>query len=84
MVKISFAGSSEIENYFDEMMFVLDALDTIQEGWAGSLLTDESSVSDFLMTPEELKKFKKALGVPVKDSNTILSLCKKLRKKKSK
>lgn len=82
MTKIEFSSTSEMDDYFDEMMKVLDALEEVHEGWAESLLTDESTVSDFMMSKEELKVFKNSLGLKtIKDSDSILSICKKIRKK---
>ena len=82
MVKIEYATSGGMSEYFDEMMKVLDALEEVQEGWADSLLTDESTVGDFMMSKAELKVFFDALGIKGKEKDSILNLCKKLRKKK--
>ena len=82
MVKIEYASSGDLEEYFDEMMLVLEALDEVQEGWADSLLTDESAVSDFMMDKAELKVFFGKLGIKGKEKDTILKLCKKMRKLK--
>ena len=79
MVKIEYASSGGIEEYCDEMMLVLEALEEVHEGWAESLLTDESQVLDFMMTKEELKVFFNALKIKGSEDDTILSLCKKLR-----
>jgi hypothetical protein len=82
MTKIEFNSTSELDDYFDEMMKVLDALEEVQEGWADSLLTDDSTVADFMMNKEELKVFKNSLGIKsIKDTDDILSVCKKIRKK---
>tara|TARA_B100000579_G_scaffold437980_1_gene470497 strand:- start:10299 stop:10556 length:258 start_codon:yes stop_codon:yes gene_type:complete len=79
MVKIEYTSTGGMEEYFNEMMLVLEALEEVQEGWSESLLTDESAVADFLMDKKELKVFFDSLGIKGKESDTILSLCKKLR-----
>jgi len=83
-MKIEFASDSILQKYFEEMMLVLSALESVEEDWGESLLTDESSVSDFMMRDYERKAFEKALGIKVKKDHKIVDLCKKLRKKAKK
>jgi hypothetical protein len=84
--KIVLASQKKVDKNQENIQKILDALAVAckEEGFSGALVTDESSISDFLFSytdkQEEkiLKKISKILNVPVKSSDYLVAICKKL------
>jgi len=74
MKQIKIATNNKIKKYDFEIIRILSALDGLEEGWGGSLLTDESMVADFCLTPTEIKNLSKQLRVPISEDDLFLNI----------
>ena len=78
MKQIKIAANNKIKKYDFEIIRILSALDGIEEGWGGSLLTDESMVADFCLTPTEIKNLSKQLRVPISEDDLFLNIASRM------
>lgn len=74
MKQIEIASSNKIKKYDFEVIRILSALDGIEEGWGGSLLTDESMVADFCLTTTEIKNLSKQLRVSISEDDLFVDV----------
>ena len=74
MKRIEIASNNKIEKYDLEVIRILAALDGIEEGWGGSLLTDESMVADFCLTATEIKNLSKQLRVSISEDDLFVDV----------
>jgi hypothetical protein len=74
MKRIEIASNNKIKKYDFEVIRILSALDGIEEGWGGSLLTDESMVADFCLTATEIKNLSKKLAVPITEDDLFVDV----------
>jgi len=74
MKRIEIARNNKIKKYDLEMIRILSALDGIEEGWGGSLLTDASMISDFCLTATEIKNLSKQLRVPITEDDLFVDI----------
>ena len=74
MKRIEIASNNKIEKYDLEVIRSLAALDGIEEGWGGSLLTDESMVTDFCLTATEIKNLSKQLRVSITEDDLFVDI----------
>ena len=74
MKRIEIASNNKIEKYDLEVIRILAALDGIEEGWGGSLLTDESMVTDFCLTATEIKNLSKQLRVSITEDDLFVDI----------
>jgi hypothetical protein len=74
MKEIEIASSNKIKKYDFEVIRILSALDGIEEGWGGSLLTDESMVADFCLTATEIKNLSKQLRVSITEDDLFVDV----------
>ena len=72
--KINYASDIKIKKYDLEVIRILAALDGIEEGWGGSLLTDASMISDFCLTATEIKNLSKQLRVPISEDDLFVDV----------
>jgi hypothetical protein len=78
--EITWASSDKVNKYKKEITEILDALEDIEEGWKGSLLTDESSFGDYDMTKEELALLSFKLQEDIKNTDLIVDIAEKMNK----
>lgn len=74
MKRIEIASNNKIKKYDLEVIRILSALDGIEEGWGGSLLTDESMVADFCLTATEIKNLSKQLRVSITEDDLFIDV----------
>lgn len=74
MKQIQIASNNKIKKYDFEVIRILAALDGIEEGWGGSLLTDESMIADFCLSDTEIKNLSKKLRVPITEDDLFVDV----------
>ena len=79
MKQIKIATNNKIKKYDFEIIRILSALDGIEEGWGGSLLTDESMVADFCLTATEIKNLSKQLGAKISEDDLFVDIAARMR-----
>jgi len=78
MKRIEIASNNKIKKYDFEVIRILSALDGIEEGWGGSLLTDESMVADFCLTATEIKNLSKKLRVSITEDDLFVDVAERM------
>lgn len=78
--EISLCSSENIENYDIEVDIILNALTFIDVGFGDSLLTDESNISDFMLSEKDINWLSFELNIPLSGDEKILEIAKKIRK----
>lgn len=76
--KIRLASQAKCNKYKREVDEILNALDDIEEGWASSLITDESSFADYNLTENEIALLSFKLQENVKETDLIVDIAKKM------
>ena len=78
MKRIEIASNNKIKKYDFEVIRILSALDGIEEGWGGSLLTDESMVADFCLSDTEINNLSKLLKVSISEDDKFVDVAKRM------
>lgn len=78
---IEICSTNKIEKYDQAVNSILKALDFIEVGWSQSLLTDESMVSDFMLTEKEINWLTFELGVEIKEDDLFCDIAKRIYEK---
>ena len=78
MKQIRIANNNKIKKYDFELIRILAALDGIEEGWGGSLLTDESMIADFCLSDTEIKNLSKKLAVPITEEDLFVDVAERM------
>ena len=76
--KIRLASQAKCNKYKREVDEILNALDDIEEGWASSLITDESSFADYSLTDYEISLLSFKLQENIKEADLIVDIAKKM------
>ena len=78
MKRIEIASNNKIKKYDFEVIRILSALDGIEEGWGGSLLTDESMIADFCLSDTEINNLSKLLKVSISEDDKFVDVAKRM------
>jgi hypothetical protein len=78
MKQIEIASNNKIKKYDFEVIRILSALDGIEEGWGGSLLTDESMIADFCLSDTEINNLSKLLKVSISEDDKFVDVAKRM------
>ena len=78
MKQIQIASNNKIKKYDFEVIRILSALDGIEEGWGGSLLTDESMIADFCLSDTEINNLSKLLKVSISEDDKFVDVAKRM------
>jgi hypothetical protein len=76
--KIRLASQVKSNKYKREVDEILNALDDIEEGWASSLITDESSFADYDLRDGEIALLSFKLQEEIKETDLIVDIAKKM------
>jgi hypothetical protein len=76
--KIRLAPQVKLKKYKREVDEILNALDDIEEGWASSLITDESSFADYDLLDGEIALLSFKLQEDIKESDLIVDIAEKM------
>ena len=76
--EIRLAPQVKSKKYKREVDEILNALDDIEEGWASSLITDESSFGDYDLLEGEISLLSFKLQEDIKETDLIVDIAEKM------